>query len=140
MQNLTIADADFGVATDRQRAHDDAVRSIHNLDEQARRERGAPRHPFRMLPGRKVLIPGKRKARLHPWASRLLAARTGGVSVDETHPGAGILTMSCYRVDCGDRVEMFVGAGETSEEKAAEEKFREIVRHHSARECVEVSK
>lgn len=89
--------------------------------------------------GRKVLVPGKRKARQHPWAMRLLAARTGGVSVDETHPGNGIITMSCFRPGCGDRVDQKVGDGKSRAEQKAEDKFREIVRHHSAGECVAVT-
>lgn len=109
-------------------------RDLHHEDAKARRDRGAPTHPFRMLPGRQVLIPGKRKARVHPWANRLLAARTGGVSVDETHPGAGVITLSCY--GCGDRVEQKVGTGQSKAEQKAEDRFREIVRHHAARECV----
>lgn len=66
--------------------------------------------------GRQVLAPRTRKktrphsrlkAARHPWADRLVAARTGGFVVDQTHPGTDKVLGSCYT--CGHRFGFVIG-------------------------------
>ncbi len=83
---------------------------------------------------RQVLRPGKRKAARHPWASRLLAARTAGFVVEQT---GSHLHATCYA--CGGG---FGIAGEftgSPEDYETQEYFEADCRHHETRECLAVA-
>jgi hypothetical protein len=83
---------------------------------------------------RQVLRPGKRKAARHPWANRLLAARTAGFVVEQT---GSHVQATCYACGAGFGISgEFTGSDEDFD---TQQHFEADVRHHEARECVAVA-
>lgn len=121
----TSTDLEYGVATQRQRQHDELMDSLNG-------RRGVAKPP-RIYRGRQVLIPGKRKAARHPWANRLIAARTGGFVVDKTHPETNKIVGSCY--SCGHRFGFVIGDTVGQEAFEAETKRHQLSPLDGLRGC-----